>query len=290
MSEQADTFKEERASTYVMDAGNFSEVARLCKQHRLLASGMKRPVPELESLAGIHDVLDVACGAGGWMIDLALENPGLQITGLDNSATMLEYARSSVLEEQVRNIHLRQMDATKPLEFLDNVFDFVNARLLTSFMPRTIWPRFLRECARVTRKGGFIRLTEAESALTNSRACEEIHALLNQSFFRAGMGFSPDGRHGGVTPMLRRLLTDAGCRDVNIYAYVVDCSAGTPEHRRVYQDGATGYKLVQPYLLKHEVATQPELDRLYHLALEDMKSPDFCGLWTFITVVGEVKK
>lgn len=290
MSEPGDALREESVSTYCMDADNFSEVARLCKQHRLLANGMGGSLPEVTNLAGTRDILDVACGAGGWLIDIAIEYPGVQVTGVDISAAMLEYAHTTAQEENIHNVHLRQMDVTQSLEFLDNAFDFVNARLLSGFMPGAKWPSFLRECVRITREGGLIRLTETEAALTNSMACEQLHALMAQCFKLAGLGFSPDGRHSGITPMLRRLLQDAGCQNVRLYTYSIDCSAGMPEHRRAYQDGVTGYKLMQPFLLKWGVATQQELDRLYHLALEEMSSPDFCCLWTFVTVMGEVKK
>ncbi|GHO59305.1 class I SAM-dependent methyltransferase [Ktedonobacter robiniae] len=293
MSEQWEAIKAKREeqvgeSTYFIDADNFGEVARLCKQHRLLANGMGGALPEISDFSYIQDVLDIACGAGGWVVDIALEHPTVQVTGVDINPGMLEYARSQAQEEDVQNLHLHLMDATGPLDFSDNTFDLVNARLLSSFMPTSKWPTFLRECARITRPGGAIRVVEAEAPLTNSAACEQLNALIAQSMKVGGLGFSPDGRHVGLIPVMKRLLQDAGCHNVRLFSYAIDCSASSLERVRAYQNGQTVYKLVQPYLLQLGLATQQELDRLYHLALEDMNSPDFCALWTFVTVLGEV--
>lgn len=293
MTEQRNVLEEESRdlngeNTYFIDANNFGEVARLCKQHRLLANGMGGALPEISDFSCIQDVLDIACGAGGWAVDIALAHPTIQVTGVDINPGMLEYARSQAQEEDIRNLHLRLMDATQPLDFLNDTFDIVNARLLSNFMPTEKWPPFLRECVRITRPGGAVRLVEAEVPLTNSAACEQLNALINQGLKMGGLGFSPDGRHLGLLPVMKRLLQDAGCRNVRLFSYAIDCSASSTEHLRAYQNGQAVYKLVQPFLLQLGLATQQELDRLYHLALEDMNSPDFCALWTFVTALGEV--
>jgi hypothetical protein len=48
-----------------------------------------------------------------------------------------------------------------------------------------------------------------------------------------------------------------------------------------------GFKLIQPFLLQAEVATQEELDQLYEQMLVEMRSDDFCGLAYFLTVWGK---
>jgi hypothetical protein len=46
-------------------------------------------------------------------------------------------------------------------------------------------------------------------------------------------------------------------------------------------------KLLQPFLLQWGVATQQEIDVLYVRALEEMQSPDFCGLLFYFAASGK---
>ena len=81
-------------------------------------------------------------------------------------------------------------------------------------------------------------------------------------------------------------MRDAGCLTNGKAAYAIDFSFGTEEYTSEYQDLRTFLKLIQPFLVKVGVATQEEIDALYHRAMEEMQSPDFCGIWPFLSVWG----
>jgi ubiquinone/menaquinone biosynthesis C-methylase UbiE len=212
----------------------------------------------------------------------------MQVTGIDISPLLTEYATARALEPGLTNAHFRQMDAMQPLAFTDHSFDLVHARHLYTFMLSSAWPQLMRECVRVTRPGGIICLTEAELTLSNSRALERFTHLISLALQRADMSFSPDGRHIGITPWLGRFLRDAGCSNIRRVASVLDYSSGEESYSQGYQYVAAGCKLIQPFLLAMEVAEEQELDRLYHLLQEEMLSPEFCGLYVFVTVWGEI--
>lgn len=73
MSTPADSSRNE--STYVIDAENAAEMARLTRQDRLITKTMGGLFTEHSDLSGGHDVLDVACGPGGWVLDVARHIP-----------------------------------------------------------------------------------------------------------------------------------------------------------------------------------------------------------------------
>ncbi len=78
---------ERPASTngYVIDAESGAEVAQLIEQDRFLNTYMGGPIPERDDMGSMHTVLDLACGPGGWALEVANCYPQLQITSVDVS-------------------------------------------------------------------------------------------------------------------------------------------------------------------------------------------------------------
>src|SRR5579872_5078914 len=137
-------------NTYILDSESASEMARLVGQDRLITQGMGGLFPERNDISNLRDVLDIACGPGGWVCDVAFANPDIQVTGIDISNKMIEYARATAWSQKLENASFSVMDALKPLDFPDNSFDMVNARFLVAFMPKAAWPKLLEECVRIT--------------------------------------------------------------------------------------------------------------------------------------------
>jgi len=70
-------------------------------QSQLLTRSLGGPVPELsaEELSEMHDVLDLACGPGGWVLDLAYAAPHLEVAGVGSNASMdVDSAQRGVYE------------------------------------------------------------------------------------------------------------------------------------------------------------------------------------------------
>ena len=274
-------------NTYFIDAENAAEMARLTNQDRIITRMMGSLFPEqLDFAHNIHDILDIGCGPGGWVLDVAHVYPEKRVVGIDISTLMIEYARYQAYIQSLNNVSFKVMNALESLDFPDNSFDFVNARFISGFMPPAVWPQFMQECLRIIRPGRVIRLTEPEYPLSNSLGCEKLGGWLTKAMQLAGLSFSPDGRHVGITPFLGRFLRDTGYQDIQKAAYVLDSSIGTEDHLSQYQNTRVFLKLLQPFLIKMGVITQEEVDRLYEQALTEMASADYCSLWYFLSVWG----
>src|SRR5690242_12311818 len=206
----------ESENPYFIDAESAAEMSRLMKQDRLTTTHMGGLFPEREKseIASMHDILDLACGPGGWVMDVAYEYPKIQVTGIDISPVVIGYARAQAKSRGLENAHFRVMDALKPLDFADESFDLVNGRYLSGFMPKTAWLPLVKECVRITRPGGVVRLTELEPGPTNGQAVERISAISYEALRATGRSFSPDGRNIGITPMLGGFLRNAGCEHI----------------------------------------------------------------------------
>jgi ubiquinone/menaquinone biosynthesis C-methylase UbiE len=283
-----DSTSNKNNNTYILDAESGAEMARLMKQDRLLTQGMHGVLAERDDVATMHDILDIACGPGGWALDVAFAHSQINVVGIDISSVMVEYARTQARTQGLDNANFWVMDILKPLTFPDNSFDFVNARFLVGLMPAAAWPKLLDECRRITRPGGIIRLTEFdEPGLTNSPAYEQWKAITFSATRKAGLTSAPDGRHFGITPVISHLLIDAGFEKLDRKAHVIDFSAWTEAHETMYQNCMVAFKLVQPFIAKMGIATQEELDEKYQQMLIEMMQKDFYGLWYYLTVWGQ---
>ena len=124
-------------NNYFIDIESTTEMARLINQDRLFTENMGGLFPELQDISSMHDILDIACGPGGWILDVATAFPEIRAVGIDVSHTMIEYARASAWSRGLDNASFLVMEALEPLEFADDSFDMVNARSIIGFMPRT---------------------------------------------------------------------------------------------------------------------------------------------------------
>ena len=276
-------------NSYFIDTESAAEMGRLLGQERLLTKEMGGLLPPDLDPSQVHQVLDIACGPGGWCQELAFENPNIHVTGIDISEMMLRYARNQAQVQGLENLSFQRMDVTAPLDFPDSTFDFVNARSLIGFMHKEQWPALVSEMLRVTRPGGTVRLTEFDGGgVTTSVGLERLNKLLTQAFYREGRGFTPmvDGQNWGITPMLGLFLQQAGCVGVRQQPYVLDFSAGTPGNVSNYENFKVVYKLIQPFLLNVQAASQQELDTLYNQMLAEMMLPTFRALWYYLGVWG----
>ena len=271
---------------YIMDAENAAEMARLMIQDHLLTQAMGGLVPEQTDLSQVYHVLDIACGPGGWLLDLVTQHPHLQGVGIDISQLMIEYATSLATSQGLSNVQFHVMDATQPLDFPDNSFDLVNGRILTGFLSTHHWSALLQECARITRQGGILRITEAEWGFTNSAALDTLSGFTALGLYRAGHSFSPHGRTIGTVNVLRLLLQQAGYEAIQHRAHAVDFSAGTDVHESNVQNLLVVFKQVQPFFAQMQLATEEELQRLYEQMEEDLQTEDFCGIDFYLTVWG----
>lgn len=276
-----------KESTYVIDAESGTEMARLINQERLLTRVMGGVFPEHFDLSHVSHILDIGCGPGGWVLDVAFENPKKNVIGIDISQQMIEYARAHAEAQGMNNASFQVMNVLEPLAFDDNSFDVINACYIHAFMMKTSWAMLMKEIMRILRPGGRLLLTEGEWSISNSPAFEKMGAMLTLVGTLTGRSFSPDGRHIGITPMLGRFLRDAGFVDIQKKAHVLDFSAGTEDYGDTYQDLMAGLKLLEPFLVRAKMTTEEEFDKLYQQALAELMLDSFCAVGYMLTTWGK---
>ena len=287
MSTPTDPRKEHASTYFVQNRSSQDEVDRLDLQDKMLTAGMGGLLAEQPDPTIFQRVLDVGCGTGSWLIEVAKTYPTTKmLIGVDISGKMMNYARKQAEIQQVsQRVKFRVMDALRILEFPDSSFDLVNQRLGLSYLRTFDWPKLLQEYQRVTKSGGVIRITEASTDIeSNSPALIKLCALFYEATDRSGRLFGPDSK--GVVGVLGNLMTQHGILDVQTKEHKLVYRAGTADGQHFYEDMAHLYRVAVPFLQKW--ANVPaNYDELYQQALDEMQQPDFGVTWVYLTAWGK---
>jgi len=147
-------------STPYMLPKDFREMSRLDFQHYFMRQVMSGNY--LAPLSQPRAVLDVACGTGRWMHEMALQFPQAQVVGVD--VTLLS---NEDFQKFPPNCSFRQCDILRGLPFAEQTFDFCHQRFLIFAVPFTSWPAILQEQIRITRSKGWIELTDSDLQFHN---------------------------------------------------------------------------------------------------------------------------
>jgi len=281
------TYDAPEDNTYLLDAGSPAEMARLIDQDRILTKSMGGPLVGLPDPSTFNTVLDLGCGPGGWILDVAFAYPHLEVAGVDISQIMINYANARARSQYLSNASFGIMDITKPLDFADNSFSLVNARCLSAVLRRDAWPAFIAECYRILHPGGTLRLTElVDIGITNSPSYERIADLWYLASWKAGYGFSSDGRNLGISHMLPSLLRNIKMQNIQYKAHVLEISTNTEAWPEFYYNAEVGGQQVRPFLVKTGLITQMDLELLYQQAIIEILSENFCGMWHHMSAWG----
>ncbi|QBD79851.1 class I SAM-dependent methyltransferase [Ktedonosporobacter rubrisoli] len=286
MSNPQEARKEQPSTYFVQDRENQSEFDRLRVQDQMVTSKMGGVLPEQSDPEKLRRVLDVGCGTGGWLLEVAKEYPTIEtLIGVDISAKMLAYARAQSEEQGVsERVEFHVMDALRMLEFPTGYFSLVNARFSISYLRTWDWPKFVSELARVTWAGSVIRLTECGWWRGNGEALNKLADLALQAFFNAGHVFVK-GDDTSLMEHLPELLSRQEVHDIQTRDYELVFPAGTPESEGYREDLRYGFRVALPFLRKW-VGVPQDYEQLYQQMLEETARQDFVGRWRLRTVWG----
>jgi ubiquinone/menaquinone biosynthesis C-methylase UbiE len=281
--------RREHPSTYfVQDRSNQEELNRLRVLDQMLTASMGGVLPEKPDLSGILRVLDVGCGTGGWLIELAKTIPTCTtLIGVDVSRTFIEDARAQAEAEQVSDrVEFHVMDALRMLEFPNKFFDLVNQRAGHSWLRTWDWRKLLQEYQRVSRPGGVVRITEPEgTTVSSSPALSRFSELSIQALHQAGHFFTPTD--DGVTGELANLLHQHGLQQVRARAYTLEYRADTPEGQHFIENCKLAFRTISPFLQKW-TRVPDDYEILYQQMLSEMQQPDFVATLGMLTAWGKV--
>lgn len=283
--EKVPLFREPDANTYIIDSQDEMELARLQVQDGLLNEAIDM-LPR-QFVPGNHAgarVLDLACGPGGWALQVSSAYPDFSVVGVDLSPQMIKYARAQA-EARESTTQFSIMNILKPWHFPDHSFDLVNARFLVGLTPMANWDSLLRECWRTLRPGGVMRSTEVSFTSTpTSPASHKLALLTYAAIHKAGFTFSP--YELSISAIIEHKLKQIGFEQISLTPYIIDLTHDAPMHQPMFENAHMGITLLRPFMLQMQMASSEELDKLEEESHRAWQESDFCGHWYICSVAG----
>ncbi|KAI8636437.1 S-adenosyl-L-methionine-dependent methyltransferase [Parasitella parasitica] len=155
------------------------EQDRLNSQHfslKALYNGNVLPTVE-KLLPSNAKILDLGCGSGCWVMEMAIDCPQCQIIGLD----MADMFPTTIRPENVK-FELHNM--LNGLPYPDQTFDYVHMRLLVTGLRTKEWPVVIAEIYRVLKPGGLVQLVESDFTIDQDPWIgSKLGSLLDQAGF-----------------------------------------------------------------------------------------------------------
>ena len=157
-------------------------------------------------------ILDVGCGSGRWVREMAGEFPSARVVGLDIAApTDFNPAISGAhAVSPASNYAFIQHNALEPLTFAKASFDLTHMRQMMAVLPVVAWPRVVGEMARVTTYGGWIELVEGGLVRNGGPALETIQRWALQAL-------RPKGIDPRMSAQLGDLLRSLSLSDIRTH-------------------------------------------------------------------------
>lgn len=156
----------------------------------------------LAPIAQPERILDVGCGMGRWLAEMAQEFPQAELIGVDFALPAKETATFPP------NCQFLASNILNALPFENAAFDFTHQRFRLFAVPLPQWQPLIHELARVTRRGGWVELTEINPFLQHMGPnTKRVMQLIMQA--ASARGFDP-----AIAQRLSTLLGRAGLKRV----------------------------------------------------------------------------
>jgi ubiquinone/menaquinone biosynthesis C-methylase UbiE len=288
MSPQSDQQKDkEHSSTYfVQDRTNTDERARIHIQDTMITKAMGGALSEQADTPLFHRVIDIGCGTGGWLVEMARSYPDISLlVGVDISARMVEFARKQAEAERVNTrVEFHVMDVLHTTEFPHQDFDLLNQRLGWSYLRTWDWHNLLPTYRRLTRPGGIIRITESDVLGTStSPALTQLYDLARHALYQAGHLFTPE--QDGVTGKLPDLFSHHGIKDIQTRVTAIEYHHGTEMKESFVENIKLLFRTLEPFIRKWGHIPN-NYDEIYYQAISEIQQPDCRTTGRLVTVWG----
>ena len=200
------------APGYVHGGSDEREVMRLEKQAAFTSPWIYE---RFDAASGMR-VLDLATGVGAMAAQLLQRFPGVQLVGIDLSASQLAWARRNHPDLPIA----RANGAALP--FADRTFDRVHCSWLLEHVPSAVAVEILRDVRRVLKDGGYCHFTEVDNATFDVEPSRPAVMKLMQQLNDA------QERGGGdpyVGPKVEGYMRTAGFSRIDSRRKPFDCTA-----------------------------------------------------------------
>ncbi|KAG1593553.1 hypothetical protein G6F48_001924 [Rhizopus delemar] len=268
------TYHGEASSVYWLPNDD-EELDRLVGQHFALKTLFGGNIPkevhkQVDMEKGIK-ILDLGCGPGTWIMDMATEYPNSEFTGIDMSDVFPNNIRPANVTFQIANV-------LEPLPFEDDTFDFVNFSLFILALKKDQWIPVMKEVKRILKPGGLYHSREASMLLKGNSFVQWAGQVFTERLIERE-------QEPCIIDKMKGLMKEAGF-DV-IYYQKLPTYPGRSDrlNREFLWDVKHVFKNCQPFLKEHVKVKDEEYDAFLDRFVEEcQKKPEV--EWDFASTLG----
>ena len=243
--------------------------------------------PEHIAVNTMESVLDLGCGTGEWIFELAKRYPKLRIYGIDSNEKLLHQAKVRRNTSSLRQVELRHMDLLQGLPIPNASIDFVHMRHFARYIKPQSWPYMIHECVRVLRPQGWLNIVELELCEISSPACLALHRAMLQARAKLGRTLDATGSTLGVAQRLYAMLLHAGLYEVGYDVFTVDVGAQGSNAAPLFLSEIVRRAFVaKPLVVQQGIVESATFDALVEQAEVELRSPDLCGWAILLSAYG----
>lgn len=271
----------EKNSDYVMKHSE-EEVMRLELQAAVLSDVIDHEFDAMNIESGMS-ILDAGCGSGAITRKFAQIVKPAQVTALDFDPIFIESAKAIAADEDIININFEIGDLDN-LQYQDGEFDLAYCRLVLMHVEDPV--RTISELKRVTRKGGFVAISD------NDDDAIIVHPSIprvNELWRKFGEWAKTERMDRHIGRQLFSFLSQAGLKSIRIFPYSIYRTQENPEQFRMF--ASVPIQIIdakKTELLEQGIFTEEE----YNLAMEEFEAmvnnPGGFIMSTFFFAIGEV--
>ncbi|KAI7864191.1 S-adenosyl-L-methionine-dependent methyltransferase [Spinellus fusiger] len=246
------------------------EMDRLVGQHFALKTFFDGNVINDPDILQLFDngakVLDVGCGPGTWVMDVATDFPCCECIGIDMSEVFPHTIRPS-------NVIFQSANVLECIPYPDNSIDFVNVRLLVMALRKEEWPVLLKEIFRVLKPGGYIQSTESGLIEDGNEFICRVESCVTEEMIERGQDTT-------IVYRLQEMMEDT--KFCNIQQIKKDAYLGQQDHvnRALLWNIVSMFKSLLP-ILDNKLGVEPENYPVFVEQLENELQGNPATKWPF---------
>ncbi len=264
---------------------NNSEIARLLSLHQSLSAWMGGALPPTLDVSKVKRVLDIGCGVGAWVHEVARDHPQMQVVGIDTNPYFIAHARAAAYEMHNATFLEQDMYALESV-FQHGSFDLIHLRFLAGTVSVAQFPLLISSVSHLCKRNGLIIVTEAELPLTSSSACDYMSSLILSALITAGRAFSPGFTPQlGIASRLRYWLRKQNCVLKHDDTRYLDISPGKPAHDLFVQQAIPFVQQIRCFVIGTGHITEGQFEDLFIRMRQEIAERNFYGVCPLHTII-----
>ncbi|CAO3669021.1 unnamed protein product [Umbelopsis vinacea] len=201
---------------------------------------------------GVH-ALDVGCGPGSWVLDMATDYPNSEIEGIDMADTFPTAIHPP-------NARFSNANLLEPLQF-DRKFDFVQMRFFALALRKEEWAITYRHIHDVLKDGGYFQHVET-TAMPDT-----ADPVINRIFGALASLQRNKGQDPTMCPKLSTLAEDSGFEVIHQQKYVIEAGWGSRADQLMSETIGTAVVGLAPFLAVEMKISEDECRKLAEQAI-----------------------